>query len=324
VRGLARAMICLSLLAAHARADETDPRPSTPAALAAEALFQEAKVLIRDGKHGEACPKLAESHRLDPAGGTVLTLALCHQAVAQLASAWVRYREAIAFAKRDGRSDRLEIAETRITEIEPRLSRITIALDPKTRALSGLELTLDGTRLGDQAIDVELPVDGGAHTLQIAAPGYRTRSLRFEIEAEKARKRVVVPALEAKRTRSTPAPSRPNSDPPPAETRSRVLTWTALGVGSVGALAAVGFGVAAKQNHDTAIERCPASPCSDAEGVAANDRARNQATVATVAGGIGVLGFSAFALLLVTENDSRSMGVTLSGDRLEARFARRF
>jgi hypothetical protein len=86
----------------------------------------------------------------------------------------------------------------------------------------------------------------------------------------------------------------------------------------------VGFGLAAKHNHDTATERCPTTPCSDREGVAANDRARTQATLATVAGAVGVVGFSAFALLLVTDDNSRTVGVALSPDRFEARFAHGF
>ena len=65
--------------------------------------------------------KFAESHRLDPSGGTILNLALCHEKEGKLARSWSEFTEAIAFARRDYRADREAEAQDHAGKLEPRL-----------------------------------------------------------------------------------------------------------------------------------------------------------------------------------------------------------
>ena len=91
-------------------------------------LFQQGRALMADGRIAEACQKLEESQRLDPAGGTILNLALCHEQEGRLARSWSEFKEAMVVAKRDGRRDRELEAANHVSALEPRLSRLTIVV----------------------------------------------------------------------------------------------------------------------------------------------------------------------------------------------------
>ena len=99
---------------------------------------------MREGNFVEACPKLEESQRLDPKGGTLLNLAVCHQRVGKKATAWTEYRQALAQAVREGRPRRVELARARLEELDSELSRIVVIV-PAPARLDGLVIRLNGT-----------------------------------------------------------------------------------------------------------------------------------------------------------------------------------
>ena len=67
----------------------------------ARALFAEGRKLVDEGNYAEACPKLAESQKLDPGGGTILNLGICLRQQGRNAEAWETYLAAneTAFAE---------------------------------------------------------------------------------------------------------------------------------------------------------------------------------------------------------------------------------
>jgi hypothetical protein len=84
ILGIAVAL-CTMLCTADARA-QRDPA-------AAEALFQQGKAALDRGDLDVACGKLRESHRLDPAVGTLFNVADCEERRGKTGTAWALFIE---------------------------------------------------------------------------------------------------------------------------------------------------------------------------------------------------------------------------------------
>src|SRR4051812_11324452 len=102
----------LFVLAALGFASATAQAQSDDSAMA-QSLFDQAKELMASGRPAEACPKFAESQRLDPRSGTLINLANCYEQTARLASAWSKYIEAATSAKASGNQEREAVARER-------------------------------------------------------------------------------------------------------------------------------------------------------------------------------------------------------------------
>jgi len=184
------ALVCASLAflvprAAHANSE----------AALAETLYRTARELMAAGKHAEACPKFAESYRLDPATGTLLNLAACHEAQGKFASAWVEFTDAAAAAKRDGRADRVEYAEQHVKDLEPKLSYLTVTTAPGVDPAS-LQITLDGAAVGVAALGVRAPLDPGQHVVTAKATGKVEFSQTVLLGAVADQQIVTIPGLQ--------------------------------------------------------------------------------------------------------------------------------
>jgi hypothetical protein len=256
---------------------------------AAEVLFQEGRTLYEAGRYSEACPKLAESHRIDPASGTLLALALCHEGEQKLASAWAEFTTVEGEARRAGRTDRETIAREHAAAIRARLSTLSINVPPEIRALSGLELKLDGTPIGPGTFGVAVPVDGGQHEVSVSATGKKPWKVAVSVKSQADAVALTIPPLE-----DAPAPTEVPASTPGPSTEAKASTgspMTTVGLIVAGAgLVAFGAGgyvaLAAKGDYDDAKERCPDAGCSRDDWQAGED-ARRQGNLATVVFGVG-------------------------------------
>lgn len=285
--------------AARADGPETDPR-------VAQSLFDDGRVLMEAGRYAEACPKFADSHRLDPAGGTLLNLALCHELEGRTATAWTEFREALSIAVRDQRKDREELAELHIATLAPKLTRLAVVV-PQGLASRDPEITLDRSRLPSAAWNTPIAVDPGAHRIVVTARGVP----RWETSAATGDAgqtlTVEVPFLE-------PVPADAPSEPPMARRRS-VAFWPLLGGAGVLIGTSVVTGVMALSANAYVKTNCTAERAFCRVGDAADEasRARSLAWVSTATLLVGA-GAVVIALLLPFEKTSLA---TRAGIRMQ-------
>jgi hypothetical protein len=280
----------------------------------AQKLFDEGRALLAQGRFADACPKFAASEQLAPSGGTLLNLADCYEKNGQLASAWAKFHEVAERAHRAGRADVEQMAHDRFTKIEPRLSTLTIVV-PKEADVDGLQVHRDGEAVPRGAWGTALPVDGGAHGIEVTAPGKRARTLSANVAPSGDRATLTVPPLEdasATATHATPAgdATRPASREQPATGGGGLSGRAVLGlvVGGAGVVAlGVGgaFGLVAIGKNNDAASHCPASPrCNDQEGVNLTNDAKSAATASTIAFAAGGALLAAGVVLFLTAPSS--------------------
>ena len=130
---------------------------------------------MSEGKASEACPKFAESQRLDPSPSTLLNLASCYEKSDHPASAWATYREAASAASGLGRQDLVATAQRHADSLFPTLARMSISV---AAPADGMVIALDGVSVGRAEWGVAVPVDPGEHTIEASAPHYKPWSAR--------------------------------------------------------------------------------------------------------------------------------------------------
>ena len=168
---------------------------SGPPDASAEQLFQAARVLLKRGDLAAACPKFLESYRLEPATGTLLGVAACHEQQGLLASAWREFTQAAESAREEGRSDRETIALKRAEALRPRLSTLMVALSAELMLLPGLQVFRNGELLDASEQNRVLPVDGGQYLIEVRAPGHVALARQLTVAAAGDQQTLVLPTL---------------------------------------------------------------------------------------------------------------------------------
>jgi hypothetical protein len=328
----ALALATLAPPAAHAQA----PSPEA----VAEALFQQARDLVKQERYAEACPKLAESQRLEPKLGTLLNLAYCHEKEGKYASAWAEYTSAAAVARREGQKEREDFSREQVAAMEKKLARVILQVNAPA---AGLVVSVDDEKMAGAVLGTPLPMDPGKHHVAASAPGKTAWSQDIDVPPQRAEILVTIPALEPAPAAlppalepippppsPTPAPLPPASatQPPPApvpavppqpaaapSSTPTILMGTGFGVAGVGAIVGVITGSMTLAKVSDIKPFCTAGVCSSSQqsNLATANTLANVSNVSFGFAAAGlVLGFVGLAMRAPTSAPAPKTGLTLT------------
>ena len=272
----------------------------------AEKLFREGRRLMEAGDLAHACPKFAESERLEPAPGTLLNLADCEERAGQLVSAQEHYRLAASgFPKADKRRD---FAAGKASGLDARIAHVTLRL--AADAPAGASVKKNGEPMKASDLGVAMATDPGKLEVTVSATGRLDKpysipikdgaSIEMTLQAGEPVPEQPPPTFETPKAKSSPVR--------PIGVVVGVLGVASLGVGVVTGIMAIDRANTVKTHCNTTTGQC-----SDNVGYAAAQDGvvlSPLSTITVIAG--GVLAATGAVLFIVGGKSSSSNRAWLS------------
>jgi hypothetical protein len=279
-------VVACTLCARNGLADETSDGGSQNKAHS-QSLFEAGLALMQAGNFVQACPKLAESQRLSPAGGTALNLASCLDQQGKIASAYAAYQEALSFARRANRKEREELAQARVAALGPRIPKVIIVREHPS---DERRLVLDGYEVGAAALGSPLPLDPGVHHLTANNGSESNWQSTFAAPPEGQTMQVRVPRLEARAKPALPAGQtagatlRPAAGEPHQEAAGAdTLAYVLWGTGAAFGVAGLTTGILSLTHHSASRSYCDElGKCASERGIVLEKRANAFAWTANI------------------------------------------
>ncbi len=286
--------------------------PSAADVAVAQRSFDEARALFGAGKTAEACEKFAQSQHLDPKLGTLLNLAICHEKLGKVASAWSEFHDARSIATAGALKERVQFADEHLATLAPLLSYVRVRMDGQTRA-SAPTVRLDGEPVDPAALDTDIPVDPGDH--QIVVTTRDGRSWKGAARTARTDKvTLTVPHLVPLLVKATPAAPAKEPAAHGRRTAGLVTMGASLAVGAAGGV----FGFMAISARKDAEAACAANQCDD--GRAKNDTGMTYAWTSNALLGAAGLAFVAGAILFFSDLGGARATVSLGPGAVRGTF----
>jgi hypothetical protein len=264
----------------------------------AETLFREARKLAQAGDWAAACPKFAESERLDPAPGTLLNLADCEEHFGAL----VKAREHFGLAAsgfRQGEKGRA-VAVDRAAALEKRIAHLTLRLAPSVPATVTVRnggVVVDPATLGQSADS-----DPGTREIVVSLAGRVDRKYSVALVEGAHKEQILelgdpvggppsppvvvpgaVPAPPGGDSSGTPPPAAPPVETPAPSPKNTALVVTFLAAGGASLVVGAVTGVITMNDASTVRQNCilGSRQCYTQSGVDAASQGETMSIVST-------------------------------------------
>ena len=219
-----------------------------------------------------ACPKFAESQRLDPSASTAFNLARCYQVTKRLASAWASFRQAASIARSQNNDRVVKIATKAAEALTPQLTKLIIVV-PATHRVANQKVFLDGSAMNESMWGSAIPVDSGKHIIEARAPGYQTWSRTMAVPHLPTVVTINIPQL-AKRPLPPAPPNGPatvaattlssqHAKPDQSGNGRQTAGYVVAGIGATALAVGIGVGIHALVQNAASNDHCGAAIGND-------------------------------------------------------------
>jgi hypothetical protein len=214
--------------AAHAQVTESERA-------AARQLFHEGDELQRAGKFVEALDKFQRAQQVFSAPTNVLRIAECDAALGHLVASAEAYRALVRTPLPPGSPAAFQAAVDQargeLAQVEPRVPRLVIELDPA--GAPGPALEIDGQAVPAALLGEPFPLDPGAHDVRVSASGFVSAHQSVVLKERETRSLPVVLRPIAGVTYAPgPAPAAPSPAPARREASTTLPPSTELPPGT--------------------------------------------------------------------------------------------
>jgi tetratricopeptide (TPR) repeat protein len=263
----------------------------------ADKLFEEGRAYLERKEYALACTAFEQSHQAEPAIGTQLNIALCYEQWGKLANAYKAYIEAERLAKQK-RDNRAKHARKKVTEIEPKLARLRVAIPPSADPYS--IYLFDGKETEREDLVEERLLDAGEHTIEVRVAGAPPKITKIALNpGERQSITIELPVATT--------PVRPNNGPD-ERPRNKKKLYAGIGLAAGGGVV-VGIAsfvaLIARSDYNDAITDCPGNLCRTHGAYEATQDARTRANVMTFVGGAGVAMVGVGVYLVLTSKGGK-------------------
>jgi hypothetical protein len=172
----------------------------------ADAAFRRGRELMAKGDTAAACTEFETSMRLEALNGTLYNLALCHEQLGKIASAWTEFK---TLADSDTNAARQKDSAKHAAVLEKKLTRMHIEIAASTPGLVVKRNDIDVTALAGQ----DIPVDPGHYTFVASAPNKQPVTIELDLKRPGETVAVAIPDLQPATDDATPPAPTPSVTP---------------------------------------------------------------------------------------------------------------